>query len=374
MFFSDIIGQSKVKERLIRSVKEERISHAQLFSGPEGTGKLGLAIAYARFISCRNRSETDSCGTCPSCRKFSKLAHPDLHFVFPYYKTKKSDETYCDDFISQWRNMVMKSHYFNLNNWMNAIDAENSQATIYANESKSIIRKLSIKPYESEFKTMIVWLPEKMNPHCANKLLKMIEEPPSKTLFLLVTEDEENILPTIRSRTQIIRIQRTDPADLQEALRKENKYDQETIALMVHRAGGNYLKAIEFADPGEDKKFYFEAFQQLMRNAFKADIPALLENAVELAALGREQQKGFFSYALELVRDYFMMNLNKPSLVFLTREEKNFGMKFAPYINERNIIPFSRLFESGYRDISMNGNGRIIFTDTLLKIVRLIKR
>jgi DNA polymerase-3 subunit delta' len=374
MFFSDIIGQSKVKERLIRSVREERISHAQLFSGPEGTGKLGLAIAYAQYISCRNRSAEDSCGVCPSCHKYSKLIHPDLHFVFPIYKQKKNEDTSSDEFLKQWREMVLKSPYISLNQWMDFIEVENSQATIYASESKSIIRKLSIKSSESEFKVMIVWMPEKMNPHCANKLLKMIEEPPSKTLFLLVTENEENILETIRSRTQIIRIQRIHPADLQDALQKEGNYDPETLALMVHRSGGNYIKALEFVNPGENKKFYFNNFQKMMRHAFTGKIPELLEDALEMASLGREKQKEFFLYALDLLRDYFMMNMNKPSLVYLSREEKEWGVKFAPYINERNIIPLNRLFEEGYRDISMNGNNRIIFTDTFLKVVRLIKK
>jgi DNA polymerase-3 subunit delta' len=270
--------------------------------------------------------------------------------------------------------MVLRSPYFGLNQWLDFIEVENNQAIIYASESKSIIRKLSIKSSESEFKVMIVWMPEKMNPHCANKLLKMIEEPPSKTLFLLVTENEENILETIRSRTQIIRIQRIDPADLQDALQKEGKYDPETLALMVHRSGGNYIKALEFVNPGEDKKSYFSNFQKMMRHAYTGKIPELLEDAQAMASLGREKQKEFFLYALELLRDYFMMNLNKPSLVYLSREEKEWGIKFSPYINERNIIPLNRLFEEGYRDISMNGNNRVIFTDTFLKVVRLIKK
>jgi DNA polymerase-3 subunit delta' len=341
MLFSEIIGQEKVKGRLIKSVQEERISHAQMISGPEGTGKLGLAIAYAQYISCRRRSGTDSCGICPSCRKYSKLIHTDLHFVFPIFKPKKVDEAYCDDFLKSWREMVLKSHYFSLNQWMNYIDAENSQAIIYSHESKSIIKKLSIKPFEAEFKVMIIWLPEKMNVQCANKLLKMIEEPPPKTLFLLVTENEDSIISTILSRTQIIKVQRIDPNDLLDVLQKENRYDPETLAQIVHRANGNYLKALDFADPGEDKKLYFETFQIMMRHAFTANIPGLLDNANELASLGRERQKEFFLYALQLVRDYFMLNFGKPSLVYLTREEKNWGLKFAPFINERNNIPLN---------------------------------
>ncbi len=374
MFFRDIIGQERVRERLIRSVEEQRISHAQLFSGPEGTGKLGLAIAYAQYISCTNRTSTDSCGTCPSCRKYAKLQHPDLHFVFPIFKKKNVQKPYCDDFIAKWREMVLQSPYFTLNQWMDMIEADNAQAMIYAHESESIIRKLNIKPFEAGFKVMIIWLPEKMNLSCANKLLKMIEEPPPKTLFLQVTEDEDRIIPTILSRTQIIRIPAIGDADLQEALRNMNRFDPETIAEMVHRAGGNFVKALEYTEPGDEKVYNFGAFQKIMRLAYKGSVLELLDLAEELADLGRERQKEFFLYALQLVREYFMMNFGKPSLVFLTREEKSFGANFSRFINERNVIPLKEIFEEGYQHIAMNGNDKVIFTDTLLKVVRLIRR
>ncbi len=374
MFFKDIIGQYKIKERLIRSVREERVSHAQLFSGTEGTGKLGLAIAYAQYLSCQNRSETDSCGTCPSCRKYGRLQHPDLHFVFPIFKKKNAQKSFCDDYLVPWREILLSSPYFTLNQWMDKIDAENAQGIIYSHESESIIRKLNIKPYEAGYKVMIIWLPERMHKACANKLLKMVEEPPEKTLFLLVTEDEERIIPTIRSRTQIIRIPKITPADMQQVLQKDERFDQEIIAEMVHKADGNYLKALEYADPGEDKSNYFEAFQQIMRLAYQSKVLELLDLAEELGGIGRERQKEFFLYAMQLVREYFMMNFGRPSLVYLTWEEKMFGEKFARFINERNVIPLNALFEEGYQHISMNGNGKIVFTDSLLKVVRLIRR
>ena len=373
MFFNEIIGQEKAKERLISYVKEGRISHAQLFSGPEGSGKLGLAIAFAQYITCRNRTENESCGICPSCRKYAKLIHPDLHFVFPVIKPKTSKKDYyCDEYISQWRETVLKSHYFTFNQWSALIGAENIQPIIYANESESVLKKLSIKSSEAEFKVMIIWLPEKMHTSCGNKILKIIEEPPSKTLFLLVTEDEGSILPTIISRTQVIRIPKIEDTDLQRALEKSTDFDAETIAEMVHRANGNYLKAIEFANPGEDKEFFFSTFVKIMRQAFSGNVFELLNIAEEMGSIGRERQKDFFLYALSLVREFFMMNFGKSSLVYLTREEKNWGTKFSPYINERNVIPINQLFEEGYKHISMNGNGKIIFTDTFLKIASLI--
>jgi len=257
---------------------------------------------------------------------------------------------------------------------MDAIEADNAQGIIYTHESESILRKLNIKSFEAEFKVMIIWLPEKMHSACANKLLKMIEEPPAKTLFLLVTEDEESILPTILSRTQIIRVPGISDQDLQNELLRQERFDAETIAEMVHRAGGSYLKALDYANPGEDKRFFFETFQKIMRFSYAARIIELLNLAEELADLGRERQKEFFLYALQLVREYFMMNFGKPALNYLNREERNFGIKFSPFINERNVIPLKQVFEEGYKHIAMNGNDKIIFTDSLLKVVRLIRK
>ncbi len=374
MLFSTIIGQAQVKERLIRSVAEERISHAQMFSGPEGSGKLGLAIAYAQYICCQERSGNDSCGACPSCRKFSKLVHPDLHFVFPVFKSKNVQKAFSDDFLPAWRNMVLSSPYFSLNQWISLIDAENSQVTMYAHESDSILRKLNFKPCEAEFKTMIIWLPEKMNPSCANKLLKLIEEPPVKTLFLLITEDEGSILPTIRSRTQVIRIPPLKNGELRQALEEEGRYDQETIGEIVHMAKGNYLKVLEFSNPAENKLRNFEVFRKIMRFAWQSKVIDLLDLAEEIATFGRESQKDFLVYALELLREFFVLNFGKPELVYITGEEKTWGKDFSPYINERNIIPLNRVFEDGLLHISMNGNPRIIFTDLFLTVVRLIRK
>ena len=202
MFFKDVIGQEEAKQRLIAEVKEGRIPHAQLICGPEGTGKLPLAIAYARYICCENRGEQDACGICPTCVKFNKLIHPDLHFVFPVIKKKAGKDTVCDDFIADWRNFVLQNPYFNLNHWLKEMGAENQQAQIFVKESDEIVRKLSLKSSQGGYKIMIIWLPEKMNVECSNKLLKLLEEPPAMTVFLLVSEEPDAILQTIQSRTQ----------------------------------------------------------------------------------------------------------------------------------------------------------------------------
>lgn len=374
MFFKDVIGQNEIKKRLIRSVQEGRISHAQLFSGSEGTGKLALALAYAQYVSCQNKSESDSCGVCPSCHKYQKLAHPDLHFVFPVFNTPKIKNPVSDDFISEWRKIIFKSPYFSLSDWLVHIDAGNAQGLIYERESDSIFRKLNLKSFESEFKVMIIWLPEKMHPACSNKLLKLIEEPPSKTLFILITENEESVIGTIRSRAQLIKFPYIDRESLKEALSNLDDIDPEIIEDAVHLSEGNYNKALEYLNPNEDNQFYFLRFQEMMRFAYKREVPEIIEWAEEMAKIGRDKQKSFFNFALRLLREFFVMNMKRNTMVYLKKDEKEWGQRFAPFINERNIVPFSNEFELAIKHISMNGNPRIIFLDTALRMVRLIKR
>ena len=235
MFFRDVIGQEEVKQRLIQEVNEGRIPHAQLICGPEGVGKIPLAIAYARYISCSNRSETDACGVCPSCVKFNKLVHPDVHFVFPIVNKAKSPKvSVCADFLPQWREQLLTSPYFNLNHWLNNIGAENKQAQIFANESDEILKKLSLKSSEGGFKITIVWLPEKLHPVCANKLLKLLEEPPERTIFLLVSEKPDMILPTIQSRTQRMNVRKIDEASI------DREVQHSTCRQPFHRPSGKW--------------------------------------------------------------------------------------------------------------------------------------
>jgi DNA polymerase-3 subunit delta' len=376
MFFRDVIGQDEVKARLIKSVREERVSHAQLFTGPEGTGKFTLALAYAQYLSCRNRTDTDSCGVCPSCHKYQKLAHPDLHFVFPIVKIAKKEgkETVCDDYLPKWREFVSQNAYFSLKQWLEYIRVENAQGMIYEKESESILRKLSLKSFESEFKVMIIWLPEKMHSHCANKLLKLIEEPPNKTLFLLITEDEENVISTIRSRAQIIRVPNIDDSSMKEAIEKKYGNDRNDIDDLVRLANGNFVTALRILTPDESSEYFFSKFQEMMRFAFQFDTMGLLKWAEELADAGREKQKDFFEYALRLTREFFFQNFKNENLIYLTAEEKDWGTRFSPFINERNILSISSEFDLAYKHISANGQPRIVFFDLALKIAKVIKK
>lgn len=374
MFFKDVVGQDEIKKRLIRSVNEERISHAQLFSGAEGTGKLAMAIAYAQYISCHNRTETDSCGVCPACHKYQKLAHPDLHFVFPVFNSPKTKNPVSDDFLPDWREIIGKNPYFNLSQWLTHINAGNAQGLIYERESDSILRKLNLKSFESEFKVMIIWLPEKMHLACSNKLLKLIEEPPSKTLFILITENEESVIGTIRSRAQLVKFPFVDKEAIGNALQNIDGINPDIIPDAVHLSNGNYIKALEYLNPSEDEQFYFLKFQEMMRQAYKREVLEQIEWAEEMAKIGRDKQKAFFAFALRMIREYFVMNMKQSSLVFMKQDEKEWGKRFAPFINERNINAFFNEFELGIKHISMNGNPRIIFLDTALRMVRLIKR
>ncbi|MFW6310544.1 MAG: ATP-binding protein, partial [Prolixibacteraceae bacterium] len=268
----------------------------------------------------------------------------------------------------------LNNPYFTLSQWLGYIENENAQGLIYERESDIITRKLNLKSFESEFKIMIIWLAEKMNKTCSNKLLKLIEEPPNKTLFLLVSEDEESVMGTIRSRAQLLKVPFIDNKSMQQALMKMEDASPDIVTDVVHLAGGNYIKALEYLQPGEDSQFYFIRFQEMMRFAYLREVVELIKWAENMATIGRDRQKMFFTFALRLVREYFVMNMKHDKLVYLNQEEKKWGEKFAPFINERNIIPFSKEFELGIQHISMNGNPRIIFLDTALRMVRLIKK
>ncbi len=374
MFFKDVIGQEKIKERLIRSVKEKRISHALMFTGPDGTGKLALALAFAQYVSCTSRGESDSCGECPSCRKYLKLMHPDLHFVFPVFRTKEFDKPVSDDFLPKWREMVLNSPYFTLSRWLDFLGNENAQGLIYEAESGAIIRKLNLKSFESEYKIMVIWLPETMHLACSNKLLKLIEEPPNKTLFLMVTENEEGIIQTIRSRMQTVKVPYIDNDSMLEALSENGGYEAGEIEDIVRISNGNYITAQDYLNQDGTSDYFLSKFQEMMRFAYMRQVFELTKWADEMSALGRDRQKAFFVFALRMIREYFMMNFNRDSLVYLREYEAEWGERFAPFINERNVIPFTEEFENGYEHISQNGNPKIIFLDTALRAVRLIKR
>jgi DNA polymerase-3 subunit delta' len=375
MNFSQIPGQSDIKSKLIRSVQEERVSHAQLFAGPEGSGSMALALAYARYVSCENRSSSDSCGTCKSCVKYEKMIHPDLHFVFPVIKGKKATDPVSDNYIEEWREFVRKSPYFTINGWFDSIEVGNAQGMIFASEASEIIRKLNLKTFESDFKIMIIWLPEKMHQATANKLLKMIEEPPDKTLFILVSEEPDKVIPTILSRCQLVRIPAFSGSDIEKYISEKYGMTGDKAAGISRVANGNIIKATELCENEDSTRASLDYFRNLMRFAWKRDIISLIGWSEDISSTGREYQKTFISFSLRLLRENLMLSLGqqKNNLVFLAGEEASFSGNFHPFITDKNIFPLNEEFNLAYSHVEANGNARIVFLDLALRVTRLIR-
>lgn len=376
MQFKDIIGQEAVKQKLINSVRENRVPHAQLFLGSVGSGTLPLALAYAQYILCPNRTATDSCGVCPSCQKISKLVHPDVHFVFPSAANKKvKKDPESDLFIEEWRNFVLANNaYFDAQSWYQSLDIENKQGYISVRDAATLQRKLNLKAYEGDYKVGIIWMAEKMRVDTANKLLKLLEEPPEKTVFLLIAEDQDELLATIRSRTALMKIPRIENDALQQAL--EEKFDcsenEAHDAAMI--AEGDWLAACRYVNDKDEEKFFFQTFQQWMRLCFLNAMSQLIDFANNIKTIGRERQKELLNYGLKVVRNAMLINNNLSDLVMLPNDEKNFVTKFAPFINSANTVQINELFEESINQIERNGNAQIIFLDDSFKLVLLLKK
>jgi len=371
MFFRDVIGQEEAKQRLIREAKEGKIAHARLFCGPEGIGKLPLAIAYARYLSCQNPGEDDACGHCPNCMKYNKLAHPDLHFVFPVIKIKSKD-TVSDDFLAEWRELIGQTPYFNLNIWLKEMGAENQQAQIYVKESDEIIRKLNLKSSQGGYKIMIIWLPEKMNVECSNKLLKLLEEPPSQTIFLLVSEEPDMLLTTIQSRAQRFNLFGIEEKQIAQKLTQQFGILEKDAIDIAHRCEGNYLKALETIHLNEENQLFFELFVSLMRLSYQRKIREMKQWSETMASMGRERQKQFLQYCQRMIRENFISNFHNPSITYLNEEERNFSSRFAPFVNERNVIGIMDELSEAQRHIEQNVNARMVFFDFSLKMIVLL--
>lgn len=361
MFFRDIIGQQATKQRLVHSVKENRISHAQLFFGPEGSGALPMAMAYAQYVHCTSRSENDSCGTCPSCQKHSKLVHPDMHLVYPI--ALSATLRVSSTVIKEFREAFLENPYLTLNDWFGKLEAENKQPVIATEESGEILKKLSLTTFESEYKIMVIWMAEKMNLQAANKLLKILEEPPDKTLFLLVTENEDQLLRTIVSRTQLVKIPRLHDEELKDAVKEKYSLSDEDATRIAFQADGNFSAANELVQKNEQAIFNLQVFQKWMRACLKFNMAGVMEAVDDFATAGRERQKQFLAYALEMVRESLLVNYGDPSLVRIAGEEKNFIVKFAPFVHAANANRFMNEINRAAQHIERNGSAKIIFMD-----------
>lgn len=371
--FKDVIGHEDIKQRLVHTLQAGRISHAQLFAGNTGYGSLALALAFAQYIFCTGDKKEDACGTCPACRKMQKLIHPDLHFVFPIVRKNGKNQT-SDEYINEWRRLLLDTAYFGQEQWYAAMGADdNAQAMIYTEESANILRKLNLKSFESDYKIMIVWLPEKMNGECSNKLLKIIEEPFEKTLILMVSEHPEQIIKTIQSRLQRINIPPLKPEYISRQLMSRKGLQQEQADRFAHVAAGDWHKAMCLLNESEEQIYNQEKFVSLMRLCWERKMPPVNEWVNELAGQGRERQKSFLLHAVRMMRENFIRNFHIDKLNYMTEREQGFSVRFAPYVHEGNIIPLTDELERAYSDINRNGNSKIIFTDLCIKVMQNIR-
>ena len=370
MLFRDIIGQNSTKRRLVHGVRENRISHAQLFFGPDGCGLLPLAVAYARYVHCTSREENDACGQCPSCKKYDKLTHPDLHLVYPIALSK--DLRVSATVIKEFRDAFFTNPYMTLDDWFSVIEAENKQPVIGTDESGDILKKLSLTTFEAEYKIMIIWMAENMNDVASNKLLKLLEEPPDKTLFILVTENEDRLLRTIVSRTQLVKVPRLSDEDLSAALQEKFALNAEDAARITFQADGSFSKAQELVSQNEQATQHLQLFQQWMRGCLKFDMKRVMETVDEFAASGRERQKQFLQYALEMIRESLLVNYADPKLIRIGGEEKNFIVKFAPFVHAANANRFMGEINEAHLHITRNGSAKIIFMDLSMKANELL--
>jgi len=371
MLFKNITGQEEVKKRLIRSVKENRVSHAQLFLGPEGSGKLALSLAYAQYICCENKQEDDSCGVCRSCVKYEKVVHPDLHFLYPFSATK--EKPISASYLADWRSLLIENHcYISLADWYEAIGMETKQGIINANDCNEVIKTLSLKSYESEYKIMVIWMVEKLFHSAAPKLLKILEEPPDKTLFLLICENHEQVISTIISRTQIIRVPRIADKELMHALVNKRGLTPKRANEIIRLAEGNYIEAMQLASDSADDS-NFTLLQSWMRLCYKDAVFELTKWVEQFSKAGREKQKTFLLNAIRIFRESMMVSTGKPELVRAEGDELKFATDFSPFINSHNTVQIIKEFNEAIFHIERNANPKILFMDLSLKMTELIK-
>lgn len=375
MKFSDVIGQESAKQRLQAEVSGGRVAHALLLSAKEGSGALPLAVAYARYLLCSDSAKDgEPCGHCRSCLMSAKLQHPDLHFAFPIYKLHGSQKpTYCDEFLPRWRELLLSNPYFGYEEWMEASKAENQQLSIFESESDAIARKLSLVASQGGYKVVIIWLAEKMNEVCSNKILKLLEEPPAKTVFLLVAEQPEQLLPTILSRTQRIDLPRLEISEVVEALVNRHGILPASAQTIARSAAGNMTAALRSITDDSEADNFFNLFVQLMRLAYVRKVKEMKRWSETVAAMGRERQKAFLNYCQRMVRENFVYNFRRPEMNYMREQESAFAVKFAPFINERNVIGIMDELSKAQAHIAQNANAKIVFFDFSLKMIVLIK-
>lgn len=381
MKFTDIVGQQHIKNHLIQSASKGRIPHAQLFIGNEGSGTLPMALAYAQYIICGNSSLNNNEGNAACNLKFNQFQHPDLHFVFPVATTDKVKTNPVSDlFLDEWLPFIKEHPYAHLNDWYQTIDIKNKQGNINVAEAANTLKKLALKSFEGGYKIVIIWMAECMNTEASNKLLKLLEEPPAQTVFLLISEDETGILPTILSRCQVLHFPPLTEFEIQNALVQHFEQDPSVAARIAKQAQGNYNKALKLIRDKETELPFEEWFITWVRAAFRANKNARVVSELvlwsdELAGIGRENQKLFLQYCMEMFRQALLVNYQVKPLVYMHLKSDSFKLEnFAPFVNDKNITAIFKEISDAVYHIERNGNPKIIFTDLSIKLTRLIHR
>lgn len=381
MQFSKILGQTHIKNHLTKSVDEGRIAHAQLFVGPEGSGTLPMAIAYAQYILCNN-TNGENLGGNESCNlKFRNFSHPDLHFAFPVTTSDKVKSKPVSKFyLEEWRQLLEEQPYGNLFDWYKLLGVDNKQGLMGVDEASEIVKSLTLKSYEGGYKVMIIWMAEKINTAAANKLLKLIEEPPEKTIFILIAEDEEQIINTIRSRCQILHFPPLAEDVISDALVENYHIEKSVASRIAHQANGNYNKACDLIYQDSEDIQFEKWFVFWVRSAFKAKgnkkaIHDLISWSEEIAKTGRETQKKFLGFCLNYFRQALLLNYGANDLVYLEPRSENFQLeKFAPFVHDANIMDISSEIQDAIYHIERNGSSKIILTDLSIKLTRLLHK
>ena len=390
MTFNEVIGQEKVCERLLQMTREGRLPHALMLCGPQGVGKKALAVAFACYLLNEVREEqfshleprtshlaprTSHLENDPEPPMLQNLQHPDLHFTYPTIKLPSMSSDHkpvSDDFAREWHELVMQGPYFSMDEWMTAMGGENQQAIITAGESDALVRKLSLKSSQGGYKVSVIWLPERMNIECANKLLKLIEEPPQQTVFIMVCEEPDRLLETIRSRVQRIDVKQLPAETIAQALQQRRGISEEAARRISRLANGSWMKALEELQVGTENEQFLDLFIMLMRLAYQRRVRDLRKWSDTLASFGREKQKRFLTYFLHMIRENFMYNFQQEELCYMTQQEEDFARNFARFINEANILPISDLTNRAIRDIGQNANAKIVFFDFALQMIVLL--
>lgn len=375
MNFSEVIGQDDVKSRLLTLIESGKMPHSLLLYGAPGCGKMALALALASHLLGENDVNNPKAASVKAM--LDRWEHPDLHFSYPVIRptgTTADHKMISDDFAKEWHLLLKKSPYFDMDTWLEHMNAANQQAIIFASESDNLTRKLNLKSSMGGYKVAIIWLPERMNVECANKLLKLLEEPPHQTLFIMVSEAPERLLETVRSRTQMIQVKRIDTVVLERALVEKRGLDDDTAHRVAQIANGSWLDAIRMLNADSEAKQFFNDFVGVMRASYRRDIREMKAWSERVATYGREKQKRMLLYFHRMFRENFMYNFKQSSLIHFTQDEEQFAQKFAPFINEKNIVELYELVELNIRDLSQNANPKIVFFDFTLRVTMLLVR